>query len=84
MRKLITGAIVAAALAIPATPAFAIHDGTGMPGATCSNSDSNAVGHPAPGAGNPDTPNLGVSNTFGQAAHNKFAVNDTVPPCTIK
>ena len=35
-KKLITGAIVAAALAVPATPAFAIHDGTGMPGAVCS------------------------------------------------
>jgi hypothetical protein len=50
MRKtLITGAIVAAALAAPATPAFAIHDGTGMPGAVCSNPDSQAVGHPATG-----------------------------------
>ena len=37
MRKLIAGAIVAAALTVPATPAFAIHDGTGMPGAVCSN-----------------------------------------------
>ena len=45
MRKLITGAIVAAALAVPATPAFAIHDGTGMPGAVCSNPDSKAVGN---------------------------------------
>jgi len=52
MKKLITGAIVAAALAVPATPAFAIHDGTGMPGAACSNPDSEAVGHPATGKAN--------------------------------
>ena len=59
MRKLITGAIVAAALAVPATPAFAIHDGTGMPGAVCSNPDSRAVGNNP----NPGTPNIGVSNS---------------------
>ena len=34
MKKLITGAIVAAALAVPATPAFAIHD-HGVPGENC-------------------------------------------------
>ena len=49
MRKFIVGAIVAAALAVPATPAFAIHDATGMPGAVCSNPGSQAVGHPATG-----------------------------------
>ena len=51
MRKpMAEGAIVAAALAVPATPAFAIHDGTGMPGAVCSNPDSRAVGEqPQPG-----------------------------------
>ena len=50
MKKLITGAIVAAALAVPATPAFAIHDpnvpgenwlGWQLPG------NSQAIGHPA-------------------------------------
>jgi hypothetical protein len=50
MKKLITGVIVAAALAVSATPAFAIHDGTRMPGAVCSNPDSKAVGNnPNPG-----------------------------------
>jgi len=83
MKKLITGAIVAAALTVPATPAFAIHDGTGMPGATCSNSNSQAVGHPA-FSGPQGPPNLGVSNTTGMAAHNKWAVNEEIPPCTIK
>ena len=64
MKKLITGAIVAAALAVPATPAFAIHDGTGMPGAVCSNPDSQAVGHPATGKAN-----TAFSNTI-LAVHN--------------
>ena len=52
MRKLITGAIVAAALAVPATPAFAIHDpnvpaGNGSnpnEGQSCSAPNSKAVG----------------------------------------
>jgi hypothetical protein len=61
MRKLITGAIVAAALAVPATPAFAIHDPFGPPAGECANSDS-AIGTPGGGA-NPGSPNLGVSNT---------------------
>jgi len=52
MKKLIAGVIVVAALAVPATPAFAIHDGTGMPGAVCSDPDSQAVGHPATGLAN--------------------------------
>ena len=78
-KKLITGAIVVAALAVPATPAFAIHDGTGMPGAVCSNPDSQAVGHPA--ASNPvGGPNLGVSNTpAGMAGHNPNIGRDM--PC---
>jgi hypothetical protein len=38
--------IVAAALALPATPAFAIHD-PNVPAGVCSNPDSQAVGHPA-------------------------------------
>jgi hypothetical protein len=76
MKKLITGVIVAAALAVPATPAFAIHDGTGMPGAVCSNPDSRAVGNNP----NPGTPNLGVSNTdAGMAGHNP-RIGDP-PPC---
>jgi len=50
-KKLITGAIVAAALAVPATPAFAIHD-PNVPAGVCANS-VNAVGIPSttnPGA----------------------------------
>jgi hypothetical protein len=78
MRRLIAGVIVAAGLAVPATPAFAIHDGTHMPGATCSNPDSRAVGNNP----NPGSPNLGVSNTLaGMAGHNKWAREDLVPPC---
>ena len=73
MRKLITGAIVAAALAVPATPALAIHDGTGMPGAVCSNPSSQAVGHPATGKAN-----LGVSNSFGVLHNPKIG---SPPPC---
>jgi len=77
-KKLITGAIVVAAMAVPATPAFAIHDFTHMPGAVCSDPDSQAVGHPA--ASNPvGGPNLGVSNTTGMAAHNPKI--DDPPPC---
>ena len=80
MRKLITGAIVAAALAVPATPAFAIHDATGMPGAVCSNPDSNAVGHGTDN--NADhQPTTGVSNTSrGMAGHNPHVGGDA-PPC---
>ena len=78
-KKLITAAIVVAALAVPATPAFAIHDGTGMPGATCSPDNSQAVGHPA--ASNPvGGPNLGVSNTDqGMEGHNPNIGRDM--PC---
>lgn len=61
MKKLITGAIVAAALAVPATPAFAIHDNAGVPAAECANSVS-AIGTPGGGA-NPGSPDRGVSNT---------------------
>lgn len=46
MRKLIAGAIVAAALAVPATPAFAIHDPV-VPAGVCAADGSQAVGHPA-------------------------------------
>ncbi len=52
MRKLITGVvIVAAALLVPAAPAFAIHD-PNVPASVCSNPDSEAVGHPATGKAN--------------------------------
>lgn len=80
MRKLITGAIVAAALAVPATPAFAIHDGTGIPAAVCANSDS-AIGFPGGGA-NPGSPDLGVSNSFG-VLHNPRRSSGSLgsPPC---
>jgi hypothetical protein len=61
MRKLITGAIVAAALAVPATPAFAIHDPFGPPAAVCANSTA-AIGN-TPFGSNPGSPDLGVSNT---------------------
>ena len=70
MRKLIAGAIVAAALAVPATPAFAIHDATGMPGAVCSNPDSRAVGNNP----NPGSPNTTFSNTV-LAEHNNAEPN---------
>jgi hypothetical protein len=74
MRKLITGAIVAAALAVPATPAFAIHDNTGMPGAVCSNPDSRAVGNNP----NPGSPPTGFSNQI-LSQHNPRVGNP--PPC---
>ena len=74
--KLITGAIVAAALAVPATPAFAIHDGTGMPGAVCSNPDSRAVGNNP----NPGSPPTGFSN--GILNEHNPRVGDP-PPCTF-
>jgi hypothetical protein len=61
MKKLITGAIVAAALAIPATPAFAIHDPF-VPAGDCAPGHSKAVGHGTDG--HPNQPNRGVSNTF--------------------
>ena len=60
-RKLIAGAIVAAALAVPATPAFAIHDPFGPPAGACANSTA-AIGN-TPSPPNPGSPNLGVSNT---------------------
>ena len=61
MKKLITGAIVAAALAVlPATPAFAIHHGT-LPFVPECATSANSLGVPAFNNGLP--PNaLGVSN----------------------
>ena len=79
MRKKLVLGVIAAALAVPA-PAFAIHDATGMPGAVCSNPDSNAVGHGT--ANNPDQqPNTGVSNTDrGMAGHNPHVGLGADPP----
>lgn len=52
MRKLITGVVIGAAVAlVPAAPAFAIHD-PNVPAGVCSNPDSEAVGHPATGKAN--------------------------------
>ncbi len=61
-KKLITGAIiVAATLAVPATPAFAIHHGT-LPFVPECATSANSLGVPAFNNGLP--PNaLGVSNT---------------------
>jgi hypothetical protein len=79
MKKLIAGAIVAAALTVPATPAFAIHDPF-VPAGDCSNPGSQAVGHPATDVlnGTPagPLPNAGGSD-FGVAQH-VFSVS---PPC---
>jgi hypothetical protein len=81
MRKLITGVIVAAALAVPATPAFAIHD-PDVPGENCSGpspGNSQAIGHPATSVlqGTPaGAPNPGNSG-FGVAQH----VTNVSPPC---
>jgi hypothetical protein len=81
MKKLITGAIVAAALAVPATPAFAIHD-PDVPGENCSLAspgNSQAIGHPAAPVlqGTPaGSPNPGNSD-FGVAKH----VTGVDPPC---
>ena len=75
-KKLLGGVIVAAALAVPATPAFAIHDGTAMPGATCSNPDSRAVGNNP----NPGSPNTAFSNGI-LRQHNPWVVAERVPPC---
>jgi hypothetical protein len=63
-RTLIAGVvIVVGALAVPATPAFAIHD-PNVPAGVCSNPESEAVGHPATGKAN-----TAFSNTV-IAAHN--------------
>ena len=60
MKKLITGVIVAAALAVPATPAFAIHHQF-IPHVIACATSGNALGVPAFNNGLP--PNaLGVSN----------------------
>ena len=75
MKKMLLAGVVAAALAVPA-PAFAIHDGTGMPGAVCSNPDSRAVGNNP----NPGTPPTGFSNQI-LNQHNP-RVGDP-PPCTF-
>lgn len=74
MRKLIVaGVIVAVALAVPAAPAFAIHD-PNVPAGVCSNPDSEAVGHPATGLA--DT---AFSNTV-LAEHNNASPRCTFAP----
>jgi hypothetical protein len=87
MRKLITGAIVAAALAVPATPAFAIHDpnvpagtdvGTAeMPSKGCSATGAQAVGDRSRRTdhGNQMKPNTDFSNSI-LVQH-----NNANPPC---
>jgi hypothetical protein len=72
MKKLITGVIVAAALAVMATPAFAIHHGShlGRFVPFCAQS-SNALGEPASGianTGNSNGPN-------GALQHNNASPN---------
>ena len=78
MRKMLLAGVAAAALTVtvPATPAFAIHDGTGMPGAVCSNPDSRAVGNNP----NPGSPPTGFSN--GILNDHNPRVGDP-PPCTF-
>jgi hypothetical protein len=78
MRKLITAAIVAAALAVPATPAFAIHD-PNVPAGDCANSDA-AVGIPSITAGKVSQHrDLSFSNGV-LIKHNKWA-QTAGPPC---
>jgi hypothetical protein len=68
-RTLIAGVvIVVGALAVPAAPAFAIHD-PNVPAGVCSNPDSQAVGHPATGKAN-----TAFSNTV-IAEHNNASPN---------
>jgi hypothetical protein len=80
MRKLIAGVIVAAALAVPAAPAFAIHDPF-VPAGDCANSDA-AVGIPS--ATNPgkvlEHRDLSSVNNDVLLVHNKWAAT-AGPPC---
>jgi hypothetical protein len=82
MRKLITGAIVAAALAVPATPAFAIHD-PNVPAGDCANSTA-AVGIPS--TTNPgkvlEHRDLTHSNAV-LVEHNKWSAGADPPPCHV-
>lgn len=74
MRKLIAGVIVAAAaLAVSAAPALAIHD-PNVPAGVCSNPGSEAVGHPATGKAN-----TAFSNTV-LAEHNNASPRCTFAP----
>jgi len=79
MRKILLALVVVAAMALPAAPAFAIHDPF-VPAGDCSNPGSQAVGHPATDVlnGTPagPLPNAGGSD-FGVAQH-AFSVS---PPC---
>jgi hypothetical protein len=61
MRKKLILGVTAVALAVPA-PAFGIHHLV-VPAGDCAASGSQAVGLPAPGAGNPDRPDVGFVNT---------------------
>ncbi len=80
MKKLITGVVVAAALAVPATPAFAIHDPF-VPAGDCANSDA-AVGIPS--TTNPgkvlEHRDLSFVNNDVLTVHNKWS-GTTGPPC---
>ncbi|SCL13488.1 hypothetical protein GA0070624_0147 [Micromonospora rhizosphaerae] len=70
MRKLITGTVIAAAaVLVPAAPAFAIHD-PNVPAGVCSAPGSQAVGHPATGKAN-----TAFSNTVLEVR------NNANPPC---
>jgi len=81
MKKLITGAIVAAALAVPATPAFAIHHGSLEFVPECATSE-NVLGVQAfpvlvntpAGAPDPGNSDVGVSHNKSQAGSNCNAV----------
>jgi hypothetical protein len=70
MRKKLIGGMIVVALAVPATPAFAIHD-PNVPGGVCSNPDSQAVGHPATGKANTAFSNtvLAVRNNASPSCH---------------
>jgi hypothetical protein len=77
MKNKLVGMIVAAALALPATPAFAIHD-PNVPAGVCSNPDSQAVGHPAADVLN-GTPAGPVPNPG--RSEQGLAHNDASPNC---
>jgi hypothetical protein len=82
MRKLILGAIVAAALAVLATPAFAIHDPNVPAGADVANKGCSAAGSESVGLpsrrldhGNQSQPNTDFSNSV------LIEHNNADPPC---
>ena len=79
MRKTLIAGLVVVAMALPAAPAFAIHDPF-VPAGDCSSPGSQAVGHPATDVlnGTPagPLPNAGGSD-FGVSHH----VAGVSPPC---